>query len=67
MKTRVVPARAGDLAKVYCDPTLAWELMAWRAEHNIDEMCRDAWNWQQKNPYGYAKKSHFDEIEMGFM
>ena len=23
------------------------------AQKGIDEMCRDAWNWQKKNPKGF--------------
>ena len=29
------------------------ELLHWRAEFNIEDMCRDTWNWQTKNPMGY--------------
>ncbi|WP_369596725.1 hypothetical protein [Tuberibacillus sp. Marseille-P3662] len=25
----------------------------WSAERGIEEMCEDAWRWQQKNPRGY--------------
>ena len=28
--------------------------MGWRAQYNIDDMCRDSWNWQSKNPDGFA-------------
>jgi UDP-glucose 4-epimerase len=28
--------------------------MGWHARYDIDDMCRDSWNWQQKNPDGYA-------------
>lgn len=24
-----------------------------RAKFNVDDMCRDQWNWASKNPYGY--------------
>ena len=32
----------------------AKELMGWEAEFGIEEMCRDAWNWQSNNPDGYG-------------
>ncbi len=50
---QVVPRRPGDIATCYADPTLAREQLGWQAEHNLDAMMRDAWNWQQQNPNGY--------------
>ena len=44
---RIVPRRAGDVAQCYADPTLAQELLGWRAERGLDEMCSDSWRWQQ--------------------
>lgn len=43
----VVPRRAGDIAACYADPALAEALLGWKARRGIDEMCRDAWRWQQ--------------------
>ena len=51
----IKPRRAGDIAECYCDPKLAKEELGWVAEHDIYDMCRDAWNWQSKNPNGYRK------------
>lgn len=48
-----VPRRAGDIAECFADPALARELIGWRAERELDEMCRDAWRWQNGNPKGY--------------
>ncbi|HEY9541489.1 MAG TPA: UDP-glucose 4-epimerase GalE [Luteimonas sp.] len=50
----IVARRAGDVAEVYADPSLANELLGWRAELGIDAMCRDAWRWQSMNPEGYV-------------
>ena len=47
------PRRAGDVAQYYADVSLAGSLLGWRAAHTIDDMCRDAWHWQQRNPEGY--------------
>ncbi len=47
------PRRAGDVAQYYADVSLAGSLLGWRATHTIDDMCRDAWHWQQRNPEGY--------------
>lgn len=47
------PRRAGDVPAYWCDPTLAEKELGWRAELTIDDICRDAWRWQQQNPNGY--------------
>ncbi len=47
------PRRPGDVAQCYSDPAKAREVLGWTAEYNIEDMCRDAWNWQSKNPNGY--------------
>lgn len=49
----IVDRRAGDVAKVYADPTLARQLLGWRAVLDVEAMCRDAWRWQSMNPTGY--------------
>jgi UDP-glucose 4-epimerase len=51
---RIVDRRAGDVAEVYADPTRAERLLGWRAELDVDAMCRDAWRWQSMNPDGYG-------------
>lgn len=50
----VVSRRAGDVAAYFADVSRARALLGWRAQRSLDDMCRDAWNWQQKNPDGYA-------------
>ena len=47
------PRRPGDIAECYADPTLAYKLIGFKAEKTIDDMSRDALNWQMKNPDGY--------------
>jgi UDP-glucose 4-epimerase len=49
----IVDRRPGDVAEVYADPRLADVLLGWRAELDVDAMCRDAWRWQSMNPNGY--------------
>ncbi|MGE5469649.1 MAG: UDP-glucose 4-epimerase GalE [Bacteroidota bacterium] len=44
---RVVGRRPGDVAQCYAEPSFAWRLLDWRAEIGLDDMCRDAWRWQQ--------------------
>jgi len=50
----IAERRAGDVAEVYADPQKAKELLGWQADKTIDDMCRDTWNWQKKNPNGYG-------------
>ena len=50
---KIVERRPGDLGVVYADPARSAEELGWKAEHNLDDMCRDTWNWQSKNPRGY--------------
>ena len=48
--------RTGDIAECYADPSKAAQELGWKAEYGIEEMCRDQWNWQSKNPNGYDAK-----------
>lgn len=45
--------RAGDVAELYADPSLAAELIGWKAEKGLPEICDDGWTWQSNNPNGY--------------
>jgi UDP-glucose 4-epimerase len=51
---RIAGRRPGDIAACYADPSLAYELIGWRALRDLETMCRDAWRWQSMNPNGYA-------------
>ena len=44
---KLAPRRPGDVAQYYADPALAQQLLGWHAERGIDDMCRDAWRWQE--------------------
>ena len=44
---RTAERRAGDIACCYANPTLATELLGWKAQRKMDQMCQDAWRWQQ--------------------
>ena len=48
--------RPGDLPESYANADKAWKLLGWKAEKSLEDMCRDTWNWQSKNPKGYEKK-----------
>lgn len=50
---QIKPRRAGDIATCYASADKAKRDLGWEAEFGIEEMCRDSWNWQMKNPNGY--------------
>lgn len=49
----IVERRPGDAASCYCDPSFAERELGWKAERDLDAMCRDAWRWQSQNPDGF--------------
>lgn len=50
---KIAPRRAGDVAVCYADCSKANKELNWKAKRGLDEMCRDSWAWQVKNPNGY--------------
>ena len=52
---QIVGRRPGDLPTCYADPAKSERVLGWKAEKNLEDMCRDSWNWQSKNPMGYGE------------
>lgn len=50
---KISARRAGDIATCYGDPEKAFKELGFKAGKNLDDMLRDSWNWQSKNPNGY--------------
>ncbi len=50
---KIEARRPGDIDACYADPSYAEQEIAFKAKKNLDDMCRDTWNWQNKNPNGY--------------
>jgi len=48
-----LPRRPGDVPECYADTRKALDCLGWQAELGLDDMCQDAWRWQQANPKGY--------------
>ena len=46
---KVVGRRPGDLAIVYADPGKAKRELGWETSKTIEDMCRDAWNFEKQN------------------
>ena len=50
---KIVERRPGDIAECYADASKAKKEIGFECKYGLDEMCRDSWNWQKKNPNGY--------------
>ena len=46
---KIAPRRPGDIATCYADPKKAKEELGWEAEKDINDMCKDSWEYIQKN------------------
>ena len=49
----IKPRRAGDVPACYASSKKAKKDLGWKAEYDLEDMCRDQWNWQKNNPNGY--------------
>jgi len=45
---KIVERRPGDIATCYADPSKALEVLGWKAEKGISEMCKDSYNFVKK-------------------
>ena len=54
---KIVDRRPGDVSAAYADPTKARQELAWKAERDLHDICRDSGHWQQLNPQGFAQKA----------
>ncbi|MBQ3211097.1 MAG: UDP-glucose 4-epimerase GalE [Oscillospiraceae bacterium] len=52
---QIVDRRPGDIGTVYASPDKSAQLLGWKAQYNLEDMCRDTWAWQSKNPMGYGE------------
>ncbi|MDC1283455.1 hypothetical protein N8Y97_00965 [Amylibacter sp.] len=57
IKFKYLPRREGDLAAFWADSSKAFEIMSWKIERNIKQICEDTWRWQKNNPIGYGAKN----------
>lgn len=46
---KIAPRREGDIATCYAEPVKAREELGWVAEKSLDDMCKDSWNFIEKN------------------
>ncbi|WP_425516369.1 GDP-mannose 4,6-dehydratase [Ligaoa zhengdingensis] len=47
-----MPRRPGDIAVCYADSSKAKHELGWEAKFDLDDMCRDSWNFTKNNPNG---------------
>ena len=40
-------------AVVLADNSLVKNILKWKPEKNLEDMCRDGWKWMKLNPKGY--------------
>ena len=46
---KIAPRRAGDIAQCYSDPKKAKEELGFVATKTLEDMCKDAWNFEKNN------------------
>ena len=46
---QIMGRRPGDIAQCYADPAKAEKELGWKAERNLEDMCRDSWHFMTKN------------------
>ena len=51
----IVGRRAGDIVKIWADPTFTNNELGWKAERSIDEMTKSAWEWEKAYRAGKTK------------
>ncbi len=44
---KIVGRRAGDVVKVWADPTWSNQELGWKTKRSLDEMTASAWKWEQ--------------------
>lgn len=54
-KYEIVGRRTGDVPDLTANPALAEAELGFLAKRDLEEMCRDLWNFQTKNPNGYEQ------------
>lgn len=46
---KIAPRREGDLAIAYANPEKTYKELNWKAEKNLEDMCKDSWNYIVKS------------------
>ena len=46
---KIAPRRAGDIASCYSNPIKAKKEMGFEAKKTLEDMCKDAWNFERNH------------------
>jgi UDP-glucose 4-epimerase len=57
IEKEIVARRAGDLPSFCAAAAMADKVLCWRSKYSLEQMCRDSWTWQSRNPLGYGSDS----------
>jgi len=49
IKYKITDRRPGDIATCYANPTKALKELGWKAEKTLEDMVKDAWNFESNN------------------
>lgn len=49
VKYEITARRPGDIAECYADPSKAADVLGWKAEKNLEDMCKDSWRFTEKH------------------
>ena len=52
---KLVDRRAGDIATCYANPKKSYEVLGWKAQRTLEDMCADSYRWQSNNSDGYGE------------
>lgn len=47
IKYEITERRPGDIAECYADPSKAEKVLNWKAEKNLEDMCKDSWRFTE--------------------
>ena len=50
---RISDRRTGDAAIAVADPSLAACRLGWQAKRTLKDICRDGWNWLERNSHNF--------------
>ncbi|WP_316192503.1 MULTISPECIES: UDP-glucose 4-epimerase GalE [unclassified Bradyrhizobium] len=48
IRRQIVGRRPGDVAECWADVSKAQRVLQWKANRDVDAMCRDAWRWKRQ-------------------
>ncbi len=49
VKYEITARRPGDIAECYADPSKAADVLGWKAEKNLEDMCKDSWRFTENH------------------